>query len=45
MSKAKLKSIFCKNESNDTYPGVYLLNYSFNAECIGETEKSDDQNN
>ena len=45
MSKAKLKSIFCQNESNDTYPGVYLLNYSFNAEYIGETEKSDDQNN
>ena len=45
MSKAKLKSIFCQNESNDSYPGVYLLNYSFNAEYICETEKSDDQNN
>ena len=43
MSKAKLKSIFCQNESDDTYPGVYLLNDSFNAENIGETEKSDDR--
>ena len=45
MSKAKLKSIFCQNESNDSYPDVYLLNSSFNAEYICETEKSDDQNN
>ena len=45
MSKAKLKSIFCQNESNDTYPCVYLLNSCFNSEYICETEKSDDQDN
>ena len=39
MLKAKLKSVLCQNKSNDSYPGVYLLNCTFNAEYIDQTKK------
>ena len=40
-SGANLKSILCQNKSKlipYSYPGVYTLNCSCNAECIGETK-------
>ena len=46
-SGANLKLIFCQNKSKpNSYPGVYALNCSCNAEYVGETKnKNDDQNN
>ena len=48
-SGANLKSILYQNKSKlqpNSYPGVYALNCSCNAEHISETKKkSDDQNN
>ena len=41
-SGANLKSILCQNKSKlipHSYPGVYTLNCSCNAEYIGETKK------
>ena len=41
-SGANLKSILCQNKSKlipNSYPGVYALNCSCNAEYIGETKK------
>ena len=41
-SGANLKSILCQNKSKlipNSYPGVYTLNCSCNAEYIGETKK------
>ena len=41
-SGANLKSILCQNKSkliSHSYPGVYTLNCSYNAEYIGETKK------
>ena len=48
-SGANLKSILYQNKSKlqpNSYPGVYALNCSCNAEYISETKKkSDDHNN
>ena len=47
-SGTDLKSILCQSKSKllpNSYLGVYALNCSCNAEYIGETKKSDDQNN
>ena len=41
-SGVNLKSILCQNKSKlilNSYPGVFTLNCSRNAECIGETKK------
>ena len=41
-SGTNLKSILCQNRSKlipNSYPGVYTLNCSCNAEYIGETKK------
>ena len=41
-SGVNLKSILCQNKSKlipNSYPGVYTLNCSCNAEYIGETKK------
>ena len=43
-SGANLKSILCQNKSKlipNSYPGIYKLNCSCDAEYIGETKKKE----